>query len=366
MHVANTPLPKCPREAGCLQHWLVVQGKQPRIPQNPLPGSRDFGSNGVKEEVEVIKEAEQSKAKVVEVVPEATHQLSDEIKRYLERIKETTRSEEKAQWRLVFASLAKDPGLQEVLPYLCQYLQEQIGRCVQVTKQLSQLEALVAVIRAILSNPNFHCLECYLHQILPALMTVILHKGYTNALEEDHWTLRQDAANLVAQICRRYSSNYAQMQSRLTAVLTDVLNDASGKGAKRSMSTQFGALAGLTALGPEVVESLVVPDLGVHHARFIKALAQGVAKADLKRVMEAQRCLGAITHAAGVFCRYQQCQLVSMLPKKSVKRGRGRQSRVSQSHALHHTRALMMHIPPYSCLLRYNHRWSHASTRYRS
>ena len=37
--VANASLPVCPVEPGFDMHWLAVDGQQPLLPQNPLPGS---------------------------------------------------------------------------------------------------------------------------------------------------------------------------------------------------------------------------------------------------------------------------------------------------------------------------------------
>ncbi len=47
-----------------------------------------------------------------------------------------------------------------------------------------QLYFLVKLLGCVLVNRHFHYVDVYLHQILPALMTVVLHSGYTPPGEE--------------------------------------------------------------------------------------------------------------------------------------------------------------------------------------
>ena len=64
------------------------------------------------------------------------------------------------------------------------------------------------------------------------------------------------ASKTVAEICERYGEEYATLQPRVTATLQKGL-----KATQSPLPTIFGALVGLSSLGPRVIETVVCPEL---------------------------------------------------------------------------------------------------------
>jgi hypothetical protein len=76
---------------------------------------------------------------------------------------------------------------------------------------------------------------------------------------EDHWSLRDYCAKLVAQVCSKFGSAYRTLQPRVTKTLTRAFLDP-----KRPLTTHFGAIKGLHSLGQHVTQTLILPHLPVY------------------------------------------------------------------------------------------------------
>ncbi len=71
--------------------------------------------------------------------------------------------------------------------------------------------------------------------------------------------MRIQAAEIVALIAKSYGNTYATLLPRVTKTLARALtvDPASGEGLK-PLTTHFGAIVGLTMLGPLVVDSILL------------------------------------------------------------------------------------------------------------
>jgi transcription initiation factor TFIID subunit 6 len=78
---------------------------------------------------------------------------------------------------------------------------------------------------------------------------------------DNHWALRDFASKLLAHICRHYSTSTNNIQTRITQVFSlSLLNE------KTPLSSIYGAIAGLSELGLEVIKGFilkVVKDIGI-------------------------------------------------------------------------------------------------------
>lgn len=152
-------------------------------------------------------------------------------------------------------------------------------------------------IRCLLINPHVD-VEGHLAQLMPAVLTCLVAQrlGPKDGRASDHWRLRREAADLTALICQKFGPTYpnlkvitpfsplsltarpaqpplqssspssrslccclappalsppsmtnaaASLQSRITKQLHNALADS-----QRSMSTHYGAVVGLSSLGP--------------------------------------------------------------------------------------------------------------------
>jgi hypothetical protein len=129
--------------------------------------------------------------------------------------------------------------------------------CFLLLLPLLQLRTLARLAHCILFNPHFHFIEGYLHQVLPALLTITLHSGYTDNPDDNHWGLRRYAAELVACICKRFGVQYPQLQPRVSVMLVAALESS------KPLPTQYGAIQGISMMGPLAIGSLLLPEIGV-------------------------------------------------------------------------------------------------------
>ena len=274
--LVSSPLPRLPSDISLRSHWLCVEGVQPTVPENPPPLSLEDQkaealastlpavqpSDPVSYAKEIRFEKKGKKKEDPESVewsrlkPLQAHALSLEQQLYYKEITDACvglTSESRCQEAL--SSLTADPGLYQLLPQFTSFITE--GVRVNVTqRKLAVLKHLMKMTQALLENPAL-TLEKFLHELIPAVFTCLLNKQICLRPEsEDHWSLRELAAKILAKICKKYSNSINNIQSRITRTLANTL-----KPNTQGLSVLYGALAGLTELGQEVTVSLVIPKL---------------------------------------------------------------------------------------------------------
>lgn len=73
---------------------------------------------------------------------------------------------------------------------------------------------------------------------------------------DNHWALRDFAARLMAQICKNFNTSTNNLQTRVTRLFSSALQNE-----KTQLSSLYGAVAGLSELGTEVIKVFIVPRL---------------------------------------------------------------------------------------------------------
>ncbi|KAJ8100944.1 hypothetical protein POJ06DRAFT_84672 [Lipomyces tetrasporus] len=243
--IINMPLPKVPREVSFTAHWLAIEGVQPAIPQNPLPAeSRTSMATSGNTSAEV------------EVKPLVKHALSRELQLYFERVV-TVLTEDSSNGTMknaVLNSLGNDPGLHQLIPYFIQFVAEKIRLNL---RDASMLYLMLQVLHRLLTNPTIF-IEPYIHSVMPPILTLLVGKrlGSSQSSNEDHYQVRDFAASLLQQVCTQYGDTYHTLKPRVTRTLLKAFMDSS-----KSIGTQYGALSGLRAIGPEVIRVLVLGNL---------------------------------------------------------------------------------------------------------
>ncbi|KAH6597226.1 hypothetical protein BASA82_000385 [Batrachochytrium salamandrivorans] len=288
----SRPLPPVPVEATYTAHWLAVDGAQPRIVQNPTPSDAQAKTDSIKTTTAAATSTTTTTLRNGEkhtTDATSTHTLfvkdvlTKELQMYYEKITEMLTSDDLEIRSLAIESIAKDPGVQGIMPYFVQFVSDTVTRSL---KNLELLWTMMRFTRAILSNMDLDP-EPYLHQMIPSILTCIVAKRLSASVGENHWALRLFAAKLASHVCVHFGASYPTLQPRVTKTLLRAMLDP-----VKPLATVYGALAALAALGKEVVCALVLPNVAalgmrLEHQLRIK-VQEGVPESPA--VIEARKC----------------------------------------------------------------------------
>ena len=273
--IIGSPLPKLPCDVTLRAHWLAVEGVQPSIPENVPPASLEeqrkqataaalvshqdssVQSREIKLDRKKKKEKEESPSngEWSKLKPLQTHGLSLEQQIYYKEITDACigLSDSKRQEALV--SLSVDPGLYQLLPQMISFIIEGVKVNIAHHK-LIMLRHMLRMVKALLDNPALS-LEKYLHDLLPSVTSCLLNRQICLRPEsEDHWSVRDQAAKILAAICKKYSNTVNNMQGRLTRILSQALNNNT-----QGLAVHYAAVMAFVEMGQETVTALVVPRL---------------------------------------------------------------------------------------------------------
>lgn len=256
----NRRLPRPPAEVSLTPHWLAVEGVQPQIPENPLPVPPE--PRPVEAPLGAKRPRPTSRAEDPDgggLAPVVSHVLSKDLQYYFDKVTGLVRTgsgegateEDAALLRTALKSLSEDVGLHNLMPYFTQFITEETT---QNLRDLSRLKTLIQMIRALLSNSDIN-VELYLHQLMPSVVTCVVAKRLCQSVDEDHWSLRDDAAGTIAFICSKFGDAYPSIQPRITRTLLQALLNT------KPLPTHYGSIKGLHALGPKVVREVIMPHL---------------------------------------------------------------------------------------------------------
>jgi transcription initiation factor TFIID subunit 6 len=148
-----------PQEVGLTVHWLAVDGVQPDIPQNPGSFGESTENIAASSEPDAQISADAAAAgggvHVAQLLPRL---LSEELRLYFTRVTTaverggatpTTRQQQDA----ALAGLARDPGLQEMVPFLALYVSKSISNHLGNPEHC---RTLVRMARSLFTNPQLH------------------------------------------------------------------------------------------------------------------------------------------------------------------------------------------------------------------
>ena len=277
--VISAPLPRVSVEPTLRAHWLAVNGVQPTIPYNPTPTSLDkqqkeslyhelnlddgFKGEGPSHDLPRLKQVQ------------VTHSLSLEQQLYYKEMTEACigGSDTKRQEALV--NLSTDTGLYQLLPYFSNFIAEGIKVNISQRK-LNMLKFLMKMAKALADNSNIYLEKC-LHELVPSILSCLLGKQLCMRPEaEDHWSVRDFAAKIVAIFCKKFSNPSNNLQTRVIRIYSKALLDTT-----KGLSVHYGAVMGLVELGQDAVTSVVIPKLK-WEAQLIKL----VQKNDTSNMLE--------------------------------------------------------------------------------
>ncbi|KAG6596932.1 Transcription initiation factor TFIID subunit 6, partial [Cucurbita argyrosperma subsp. sororia] len=275
-NVIEAPLSKATVETSVVAHWLAVEGVQPAVAENLTTEEPHDGKKSDLKEEDLPYD---SKAPTKNVI-------SRDLQLYFEKITGLTLNKSGSiPFREALRSLAVDSGIQPLVPYFACFIAD------EVSKNLSNSQLLISLMRMIwclLQNRQIHVAP-YLHQLMPSIITCLVAKQLGKRFSDNHWELRDLAASLVSLICKRFGHVYHNIQPRVTKTLLHVFLDPS-----KLLPQHYGAVQGLSDLGPSVVRQFILPNL----EPYLQYLEMEKQKNESRR-QEAWLVYSALLHAAG-------------------------------------------------------------------
>ncbi len=132
---------------------------------------------------------------------------------------------------------------------------------------------------------------------MPIVLTCLVGKQLCKNPTEDHWRLRNYAADTIAYICNKFGANYHTLQPRVTKSLLHAFLDPT-----RPRTTHYGAIVGIGALGPSVTQLLLMePVQNSNVAAFCRFLEPELRSTNHIVRYEAQMCFGALLETCSSF-----------------------------------------------------------------
>lgn len=288
--IINQPLPKVPREVSFTAHWLAIEGVQPAIPQNPQ--SSEIKAIPAQLRGSQVSNSVAAMANEAEIKPLVRHVISRELQLYFDTVVgavlPSSESDDQAQIRREAAlqSLRSDPGLHQLTPYFVQFAQEKITQ--NLKSSYSTVYTMLELVDALVHNPTIF-IEPYIHQLMPVILTPLLAKQTgSQPVTDETYGARDYAASLLEYLCTNYGGAFEKtLKPRAARALLKCFLDLT-----RPTSAMYGPLAGIAALGPEVVRVVVVGNLKAWYEGVMSNQASQEDKSKLQdRLMETLRVL---------------------------------------------------------------------------
>eukprot|EP00762_Andalucia_godoyi_P002623 ANDGO_03311.mRNA.1 Transcription initiation factor TFIID subunit 6 len=175
-------------------------------------------------------------------------------------------------------AVATAEGVAPALPYLVRNIVETVQLSLSffgqtmvangasnpsMTVRLAQLQNALGLIRSVCSNQSL-AVELYLHQLCPALISLVLSVNIPLATSQGS-ALRKEAAKVTGYVCRRYGGLYEALVGRVASTYVKALKEClSEKGELAAKAEDVregmvvGALWGLRELGATAVYAVLL------------------------------------------------------------------------------------------------------------
>lgn len=217
-------VPKQLGDTSIKAHWLAVEGVQKSV-QNPQ-GSQ----NNKVEPCEVLMQ-------------------------YVDKITQSILGYDSEMMKTALADLRTNANISPLLPHFISFIANGVQAVSHDTRQLTKL---LYTIQSLLYNGSlFLEAQPYLPLLLQSVQFCLLEPlAVSGATLDDHWTLRDYAARLLALIVSVWSNPINQLERFTEKKLREVLYDHN-----KPYCSHYGAVMGQLFLGSETIERVLLPHL---------------------------------------------------------------------------------------------------------
>lgn len=279
---ATKPPPPIPLDTTVSMHWLAVDGTQPATNQNPAPDRNEEVDEPVADNTARLH-TPVNNVRDVEVRPVVRHDLSRELHLFFEQVSTAVSGFDESHLQACLSSIATMQGLNQVLPYISQFIYNTVTKN---AKDLRLLFSCMRLARAIASNPNLN-LDAILKQLLPAVVTCVVGKRLCTDPREIHWSLRDFSVRVVQQLVANYNEKYPSIRPRFIKTLSGAISDH-----KKPLTTHYGCIMGMGTVGSKSSRQLLGRQLSALAPKLERFLSK--AERNSIRRLEGLKVVGAI------------------------------------------------------------------------
>lgn len=223
--------------------------------------------------------------------------LSQACLSYYEQVTKAILGDDEQCNRVALSDLKTNPKIYSLLAYFVNFIASGVKT---YSHDLKQLSKLLSMVRSLIDNSSLF-LEPYVIQLVTAVMYCLLESLAASLNpKNDHWRLRDEAASILARISRKCSNPVNYLRQQLLMTLQEVLLDDG-----RPFCSHYGAVVGLTELGPEALEQYVIPHLRTYWTQLQQVLDDN-SQSNALLQEEAYQVYGALLQAAGCLLKSKQ------------------------------------------------------------
>ncbi|XP_001991913.2 transcription initiation factor TFIID subunit 6 [Drosophila grimshawi] len=180
------------------------------------------------------------------------HHLKKEQHQFFIHITESCTGPNDTARRNALKVLREDASICRILPELCRFIADAVNLNV-VLKNLTLLSYLMQMVAILHCNANLR-IQPFLHLLIPAVVTCQVANKLSTAKDKYHWQLREYACEIMGQLINKFANSTNRMVPRLMNVYKSGLE-------KSSLTTIYGSLIGLQALGDTAIYGCVIPKI---------------------------------------------------------------------------------------------------------
>lgn len=272
--IANSKPPKPPLCPMIRAHWLVYDGEQIYVPQNPIivpkrivrleEHEERFNAIPTSSRRESLTQMSSGasiayrlamrstrKAERIYVKPSSSHQLSLEQQRFFRDVLEACVGLDDKRRVEALESLQMDTGLQSLLPNISRWLAQGVYANI-IQRSLAMLIYIVHAHAALLHNRSLD-IHPVLHEMVPSLLSCMISRQLCSRPDIDnHWTLRDFASKCLVQLVREHG--VCDTQKRVQQALRYCFMNSSS-----SANMRYGAFHALFDLSASAERAAFYP-----------------------------------------------------------------------------------------------------------
>ncbi|XP_062584524.1 TAF6-like RNA polymerase II p300/CBP-associated factor-associated factor 65 kDa subunit 6L [Saccostrea cucullata] len=208
---------------------------------------------------------------------------NDVLQKYFDSITKAVLGSNQKLMKAALQDLRTNPNITSLLPCFVNFISAGVKT---VSHDVSQMFRLLYTVNALISNSNLYLEpQPYLNHLVQGVSYCLLESLAASINpSNDHWTLRDYAARVLAQIVHTWSSPVNHLMHTTIRNLKEVLCDHA-----KPFCCHYGAVRGIQALGPQVIDDVLVPQIPVYWPHLSSVLednsfSNALTKADAFKV----------------------------------------------------------------------------------